>query len=102
MKCVILNNKFDVSVTLAFKKSLVSLNTLILVVMALVMKVPCIFFFISTLNMYYQFILYFSSPEPTAQVSFSDCLSVVYLIVVVVVNVSHVRLLLQNHWACFN
>ena len=44
---------------------------------------------------------YFSSPEPQAQVSFSDHnLSVV--VVIAVVNFSHFHLLLQNHWANFN
>ena len=42
----------------------------------------------------------FSSPEPKAQVSFSDHnLSVV---LIVVVNFSHFHLLLQNHWTNFN
>ena len=43
---------------------------------------------------------FFSSPEPKAQVSFSDQnLSVV---VDIVVNFSHFCLLLQNHWTNFN
>ena len=41
----------------------------------------------------------FSSPESKTQVSFSD--QNLSLVVVVVVNFSHFRLLLQNHWANF-
>ena len=46
----------------------------------------------------------FSSPEPKAQVSFSDQnLSVVVVVIVdVVVIFSHFHLLLQNHWPNFN
>ena len=52
----------------------------------------------------------FSSPEPKAQVSFSDQnLSVIVFGVIVhgigigvVLNFSHFHLLLQNHWANFN
>ena len=39
-------------------------------------------------------VVFFSSPELKAQVSFSDCL--------LSVNFSHFELLLQNHWANFN
>ena len=49
--------------------------------------------------------LVFSLPRRKAQVSFSDqiCpLSVVVIVVVVVVNFSHFHLLLQNQWAHFN
>ena len=47
----------------------------------------------------------FSSPDPEAQVSFSDqiCpLSVVVVVGIFVINFSHFHLLLQNHWANFN
>ena len=44
------------------------------------------------------FSIYFSSPEPKAQMSFSDQ----NLSIVVVVNFSHFHILLQNHWANFN
>ena len=50
----------------------------------------------------------FSSPEPKAQLSFSDpnfydCPSLsLSSCVGVVINFSHIHLLLQNHWANFN
>ena len=46
--------------------------------------------------------MFFSSPEPKTQVSFSDQNSSVAVVVVVVVNFSHFHVLLQNHWANFN
>ena len=50
-----------------------------------------------------QSVLFFSSPELKALVSFSDHLSsVVCLSVRLSVNISHFHLLLQNHWANFN
>ena len=50
-----------------------------------------------------------SSPEPKAQLSYSDkknsplsvFVVVINAVVVVVVNISHVHLLLWNHWAIF-
>ena len=45
----------------------------------------------------------FSSPEPKTQVSFSNHnLSVVAVIIVVGLNISHFHLLLQNHRANYN
>ena len=56
------------------------------------------------------YFLFISPPEPKAQVSFSDQnfplsvvgIAVVVFVVDVVVNLSHVNLFLQNHWAIFN
>ena len=47
-------------------------------------------------------VLLFSSPEPKAQVSFSDEICPLSVVVVVVVNFSDFHLLLQNHLANFN
>ena len=60
------------------------------------------------LNKYYIHVLYkknkplFSSPEPKAQMSFSNQNCPLSVVVVVVVNFSNFHLLLQNHWAIFN
>ena len=71
--------------------------------------VHCVYLFVfqdSFCNVAYVF---FSSPEPKAQVSYSDqncLLSVVFVVIVVavfvVINFLHFHVLLHNHWTNFN
>ena len=89
------------------KKSMVCLTDDIHITLPFTIKLhqSCWFIIISYEENAIDCIIFLSSPEPKAQVSFSDqnlSASVVVVVVVAVVNFSYFHVLLQNHWVNFN